>query len=460
MNQPRKTYRLATNSLGANDEVVSSSTPTDKAHAWALDATAAGVTKILKPPPDVDFSDWKSAGWGLILPYRNNLSNKELASASDAPKPIQLLCEMRNNAPIFRYRADTKEAVTHIRNYATRKSVPIENMNFGVKRDAIPFYLLIYGTPDEIPWRFQYQLNATHAVGRLDLTGRALQNYVRALINDWQSESADASKAIIWAAETDAITKLMGSAIARKVYRKLQHDRDYRVQFISRDKATQDNLISALKGWKPGLVITTSHGSTSPWSNPRQMSRNLGLMIDQNKQTLDLKKLSKWEPNGAIWYAHACCSAGSDQTSVYDGLFDGQTPNGQLLNAVTKLGAKVAPLPRALLGAPKPLRCFIGHVEPTFDWTIRPPEAGDDLTKPLVTALYNNLYSSKPVGLAFRDFYRRLLALSALYDEMRARYNQHQDTGAQMVYSRLAAWDIKSTVILGDPALSLSLPSK
>jgi hypothetical protein len=44
-----------------------------------------------------------------------------------------------------------------------------------------------------------------------------------------------------------------------------------------------------------------------------------------------------------------------------------------LKNIAATAGARISPLPRALLGAEKPLRAFVGHVEPTFDWTLRDP---------------------------------------------------------------------------------------
>jgi hypothetical protein len=72
-------------------------------------------------------------------------------------------------------------------------------------------------------------------------------------------------------------------------------------------------------------------------------------------------------------------------------------------------GATVAPLPTALLGAPRPLRAFVGHVEPTFDWTLRDPNNKQVVTHVLRAALYKNLYQQDwctPIGYALKDVFK------------------------------------------------------
>jgi hypothetical protein len=45
----------------------------------------------------------------------------------------------------------------------------------GLGDGKTPQYLLIYGSPAEIPWAVQYALNMSTYVGRLDLEGPALE---------------------------------------------------------------------------------------------------------------------------------------------------------------------------------------------------------------------------------------------------------------------------------------------
>jgi len=164
--------------------------------------------------------------------------------------------------------------------------------------------------------------------------------------------------------------------------------------------------------------------------------------------------LTKWEPHGAIWYAHACCSAGSNQSTYYDGLFPADSPIDKFLKDIAKLGSKIAPLPKQLLGAKKPLRAFIGHVEPTFDWTLCQPGTDTYFTEPVRQAIYNGLFQPDPVGLAFRDYYAQLGSVYIDYDQAHEKFDG-DNTKEALLFCRLVARDIQSMVVLGDPTATL-----
>ena len=120
------------------------------------------------------------------------------------------------------------------------------------------------------------------------------------------------------------------------------------------------------------------------------------------------------------------------------------------------MGARVAPLPEALLGASAPLRAFIGHVEPTFDWTLRQVLTGQFLTGPIQESLYDNFFQpGQTVGLAFRALYDRLGRMYGLYDAESRKFTSGQDTKAAMLLSLMLIRDVKSMVILGDPSATV-----
>ena len=423
---------------------------------------------------------WYNAdvGWGLLLPERENLTPAQMAKPEDAPAPIKKLYNQRSEkmgkeAPVFRYNKDLDH--TRLLRYfpnGQKRFLEFSQSRPGIHADAVPRYLLIYGTPEEIPWHYQYALNGSVFVGRLDLEGEnpgdALHNYVSGLLSDEDSSESRREAPLIWAVNNgpDDITELMRGVISEPLMEKFSRDSETspHVTFITDERATTDELISALSSHKPAFIVTSSHGKTGPLSDLNAMRKQLGLLVDVHYDVLDPGKLlESWQPNGAIWYAHACCSAGSDGRTSYKGLVEKGTRVYNVLNTVSQLGAQVAPLPRALLGAPKPLKAFIGHVEPTFNWTLHSDQTGQVFTHGLISALYNHLYQADPetVGMAFDNYYDVSAHLHKNWSLDRDNYEVANDPqkkaklAANMMRTKLRAIDRYSMVILGDPVVAL-----
>jgi hypothetical protein len=434
------------------------------ANRWALRLPFELEQYLMRPTPP-RLADWREddVGWGLVLPDRPELTEPQKARADDAPEPIRQLVKDRQ-APVFRaVESFNGRKMWRLYNYATQRELPLDaTVATGRKEpNAVPYYLLIYAGPAEISWDFQRQLNTCRAVGRLDLVGPELENYVAALLNDWSDARARIDRAVIWSVDLGSgdITRLLRNLLGVRLYSMLLDDNEIGkgVVFLDGEAATGKNLIQHLRSSPepPGLIVTTSHGRTGPLEEKATMAKNLGIPEDQDGEILDIKDLlNLWKPDGAIWYAHACCSAGVDGESVFTGLLEEGSEADRVVRGVAELGSRVAPLPRALLGCPWPLRAFVGHVEPTFDWTIRDPETGLDLTRALREALYTRLLEPQPVGLALDAWFRRVAALSTGYDNA-TRAPAEMDTRPARCYHLLASRDVRSTVILGDPAAAL-----
>jgi len=131
-----------------------------------------------------------------------------------------------------------------------------------------------------------------------------------------------------------------------------------------------------------------------------------------------------------------------------------------LLEGIAVAGTCTSPTPTALLGCEKPLRAFIGHVEPTFDWTLRQPLTKQVLTDGIVTAFYKRMHKADPetLGMAFQKIYDSIGALlnmhsTAVRDVGRNREVTKNKTLA--LRSQLAAFDRRSMVLLGCPTVTL-----
>ncbi len=333
----------------------------------------------------------------------------------------------------------------------------------GIGRGALPYYLLLAGSPAELPWDLQFQLNHACFTGRLDLDETGLGNYVDAALSAWAAATVDSSSPLMWSVQHDAgdITWLMRQSVAERALAAWRTDDQIgeRAVALRAADATCAGLATALAERRPGVVVTTSHGMTGP--DP-DLAGKLGRLVDTGHDLLDPARLTAdWSPGGVVWYALACCSAGGSGRNQFDGLLQPGTRAAESVSRVAALGPVTAELPRALLGAPAPARAFIGHVEPAFDWTLRRADTGLVTTTSLITALYDEFFQARPapVGYAFRDYFRQSATLRSRWSSARQTPGD-EDSPATALLCALAGIDRQCTVILGDPAVTpATLPS-
>ncbi|MFD1555109.1 hypothetical protein ACFSHT_05620 [Paraburkholderia silviterrae] len=435
---------------------------------WGQRQKDQSITRFLGPAVAADLRDWQhpEVGWGVILPDDDSVPIEARARGEDAHPAIQKLLAHRSGAPVLRWREEFGQ--DYLRRYYVDgrfHDLSAAAIKPGVQDGHIPRYLLIVAGPQAIPWSVQYALNMSTFVGRVE-PSEMLSAYVDALIDDWAGFECHPEWPVVWSVNHGRpdITNLMQRAIADILWSKFAADPEFKGERIENQLATRENLCAALIERSPGLVITTSHGTTGPTSDAQRLKRQLGLPVDANYTSLNLADLANWKPAGAIWYAHACCSAGSDSTTRYEGLLPEDSSISRMLaNVASTAKAMIAPLALSLIGAVAPLRAFVGHVEPTFDWTLRDPANGQGVTHALCTALYDNLYQPDrrtPIGYALRGIFSEAGAYyGAVRNAIEGINNNVPGMRDHALYNRLVAMDRQTTVIIGDPTVSLPRPT-
>jgi hypothetical protein len=438
---------------------------------WALRDNIVAMREWLAAPEDVDERDWThpDVGWGLVLPDNDAVPLADRIVAADAPEPLRRLLTFRSGkipggAPVLRWRPDLPQGLLRRYYYeGGAQDLSAIAVNPGVARGHMPRYLLIHASPAEIPWAVQYALSGSCYVGRLDLMGKALESYVDALIGDWAGQTCDPRAPLVWSVIHDKsdITYLMAGAVAAKIWKELDGNDDLvGRRWITDAEATRENLAGALAERSPALIVTTSHGMTGPLDDSAALRSQLGAPVDANHAVLSANDLSAWKPSGAIWYSNACCAAGSDSPSRYRDLMPEAGAVGGLLRAIAgAAGASISPLPTLLLGADRPLRAFIGHVEPTFDWTLQDPRTRQVMSTALCTALTKKLYNRyerNPIGWAMHRVYEEAGAYFAAFQDAVAGVDSGVPGSRDFaLYRQLVAMDRQTTVILGDPTVAI-----
>jgi hypothetical protein len=419
--------------------------------------------RVLPFGPPTDPTDWCHAdvGYGVVLPDSDDptLSPAAKAAGEDAPEPIRALLAARPRTVVLRWRPELQSRFLR-RHFpdGTHQDPAIGLSKFGVGPGALPRYVSIIGGPEVIPWSVQYALGTRHAVGRIPLSGDGLGNYVSAMLSDWRDAELDTTAALMWTVDHGAgdITAEMRAVIANPLAAALTPPPLVRFDHLTDGRATGVDLLSGLAAARPGLFVSSSHGRTGPLDDGEAMRASLGLPVDVHHATMSLAELDAAMPCGTVWYAQACCSAGGDNQSHYTGLLQEGTTAFGTVSAVAALGASVAPAPLRLLGRVNPVRAVFGHVEPTFNWTLRVSETGQGLGHYIVSALSSNLYGRQPLGLVLADYRAGVGELHNQWADLRELLAQG-DTSVRETLTRLrlTAIDRQSLVLLGDPTVTL-----
>jgi hypothetical protein len=214
----------------------------------------------------IDASDLSQTGWGVIFPA--SLPEKSVDAIKAALKP---LLDLRKKQAAAVDESFYVEFIGPEKGYKNG-----ESKNDFLKRcgrgpgaadpaTGVPYYLLIVGSPETIPYTFQYQLDVQYGVGRIYF--EKLEDYYRYANSVVQAETANFSRAKTaalfgvanpgdraTAMSAEQLIKPLGSRLKTKY-------KDWTVDVVDPTKTTKANLSNYLGGKNtPAILFTASHG--------------------------------------------------------------------------------------------------------------------------------------------------------------------------------------------------------
>jgi hypothetical protein len=332
--------------------------------------------------------------------------------------------------------------------------------------EKMPYYLLIVGSPEAIPYPFQYQLDVQYSVGRIYFnTPEEYANYAKS-VKEAETKKIKLPREISFfstANKGDQPTLMSTESLITPLYEKLIKEKtDWKIKAYLKDKATRDQLARLLGGDEtPSLLFTASHGMEFVKGHPQQIPHQ-GALICQ-----DWPGLKEWGEKGPV--TQDFYFAGDDimDSAKLHGLltfhfacYSAGTPlNDEFSRQMHKEIAPhpfLAGLPTRLLGHPRGgALAVIGHVERAWSYSFRWPKAGDQTT--VFEAAIDSLLAGNPIGHAIEYFNERYSELSTMLAEERKAIkiaNKKFDSYA-LSHMWTANNDARSYVILGDPAVRL-----
>ncbi len=435
-------------------------------HLNELKARHESIQPSFGVRPGIDAGKLEQAGWGIVFHCDADPSIKDaLQELMDWRKP---------QAGDFYYVFDGHKGYrpddSHL-DFLTR-----QGMGPGpADPEKVPYYLLIVGDPEAIPFAFQYQLDVQYAVGRIWFdTLDEYARYARSVVTAEKGQVALPRRAVLFGVRNpdDQATRLSSTQLVEPLGQSLLKPLGkkwaaWEVRTILAEEATKSRLARLLGGDEtPALLFTASHGMGFPNGDRRQLPDQGALLCQDWPGPRD------WDqpipPDHYFSAADVAADAGLlGLIAMHFACYGAGCPRvDDIARLTTDQPEEVAPrsflasLPRKLLSHPRGgALAVIGHVDRAWGYSFQWREAGPQL-RCFEDAL-KELMRGQPVGAALESLNQRYAdlssALSVKLPDVRA--------GKQPDFEGLAGmWtannDARSYMILGDPAVRLPLVSK
>jgi hypothetical protein len=330
----------------------------------------------------------------------------------------------------------------------------------------VPYYLLLVGGPDAIPFAFQYQLDVQYAVGRLDLERpEDYAAYAESVVGAETSGAPRPRRAVFFGTRNhgDPATALSADGLVLPLAEHFRSRADgWEVETCVGEEAGKRRLAELVGGPStPALLFTATHGVGFPPDHVRQRPHQGALLCQEwpgpGGPQLAIPEGQYFSGDdigadadlqGLISFHFACFGGGTPQWDDY--WRDGTDGRRQLASR-----SFVAAMPKRLLGhARGGALAVVGHVDRAWGYSFRWPQAGQQ------TEVYEDclqrLLAGHPIGSAFEYFNERYAELSsdlsaALEDVEYGKLPDHLALASMWTANN----DARGFAVLGDPAVRL-----
>ena len=332
-----------------------------------------------------------------------------------------------------------------------------------VDPEKIPYYLLLVGDPESIPFPFQYQLDVEHAVGRICFDRpEDYAAYARSVVAAERdparvlARGAGRPRATFFAPKNAGDETTAG--LADRVVAPLAdwvRDAwdDWEVRTLLGEEATKGALVAELgEGATPALLFAAAHGVRLPSGHPAQR-RHQGALVCQEWSRgrpagpdcyFWADDAEPTAPHGLIAFFLACHGAGTPRLDSFE---------------LAGRGSRLAPeafaarLPQRLLAHPGGgALAAVGHVDKALGYAFL--WGGEQLES--FKSTLKRLLDGGTIGSAMEYFDHRYSELAAgLAELMRDAEWGREPDDVQLVRMWTAHNDARGYVVFGDPAVRL-----
>jgi hypothetical protein len=347
----------------------------------------------------------------------------------------------------------------------------------------VPYYLLIIGSPEQISFRFQYELDVQYAVGRIhfdteDDYGRYAQSV--ADVEDGKGRSRPKQMTFFGTRNPDdRATRRTADELLQPLARALSEDpnvpAEWKPDVVLADDAKKERLQKLLGGDEtPALLLTATHGMLFTEEHELQLQHQGALLCQNWPGPLRWQKpipstmyfsaddlTDEADVQGLIAFHFACFSAGTPALSDFD--FPVLSPELQRMAPQNFL----APLAKRLLAHPRGgALAVLGHVDRAWTISFSPatspkepaPEDPEGEEKDGDIAVFESIFQAllagDPIGCATEYINQRHAELSVELNGLWSASHFQQPVSRSAFFDTWKANnDAKNFIVLGDPAV-------
>ncbi len=406
-------------------------------------------------PEGVPPHDLRQAGWGVIY------APAELERAGQGLQDLLTFREEQAD-PFFKSWSYEGQKPRNFL-YETLEASPGT-----IDPKETPYYLLLVGSPEQIPFDIQHALSVNFAVGRLYFENAEHYGLYAKSVKLAEEHGVTLPHRLdLFAAENPGdrgIEHLVDYLVEPLLKHLPERDTGWQAQPWRGADGTREKLLALLRGDDaPGVLLAASHGLRRPFGDPEQEKLQGALSCpDGYLAAADLADLDPRERrlHGLIAWFCACYGAGTPCVDGFPTEPLGDEPASEAQPRVIAEREFAARVPQALLA--NGALAVVGHVD--RGWTLsfrwlhhgQANEAARSLEDSLV-----RLLNGHRLGHALRPLSRRYSAVTAqLVPMLEAQAFGLTIKERDLRVHKVAATDARGYIVLGDPAVyALGRPS-
>jgi hypothetical protein len=433
--------------------------PESLAHAER--ASPAGLTFAVEG--DVDSADLSQAGWGVM--FAADVDKK----IKDALQPLLDHRKAQGAKPFVVYEGPTTYRPGDTANvWLERRGVRMDVVD---PSKGVPFYLLIVGSPEAIPFSFQYSLDLYWGVGRLWFdSADEFRQYADSVVKYEKASGVDATRQLaIFAPEHDfdAATQLFNRQVAVPLVKgegetpvPVGSRQKFRIRDFLAGRASKNTLTQLLngqiQGGPPALLFSGSHGMGFERADARQLAAQ-GALVCHDWPGYDAISADHWfaasdvpasaKIHGLIHVLFACYGGGSPTHDEFDRM------NAQPRQIADR--PFFSRLPQALLSHPSGgALAVLAHIERAWAYSFQSGKGTSQVQG--FRDVIGRLLRGERIGQATDMFNIRWSVLSTMLADLQIE-KQNGAEISRKVLGRMwiARDDARNFMVLGDPAVRL-----